>query len=164
MRRKFWFELSIVAGITAGLFAYSVRAKVVAEDDQTVWQFNQKFQDAHGRMDTTAIIGMWSETGVSLLPETAPIVGKAAVANFIREAVSHLAGYKMQKAEMTFHDVRVCGDWATEWGIEHQLIQPPEDKPVIDHWGKIALVLHREADGNWRVQQEMWNSTPKPEK
>ena len=58
-----------------------ILAKAGAEGDQEVWQFNQKFQDAHGRMDTTAIIGMWSETGVSLLPETAPIVGKADVAN-----------------------------------------------------------------------------------
>jgi ketosteroid isomerase-like protein len=91
------------------------------------------------------------------------LVGKAAVTNFIRDAVSHLAAYKMLKVEMSFHDIRVCGDWATEWGIEHQVIQPPDDKPVIDHWGKIALVLHREGDGNWRVQQEMWNSTPKPE-
>jgi ketosteroid isomerase-like protein len=138
-------------------------ARTGADGDQKVWEFNQKFKDAHAGMDTTAIIGMWSETGVSLLPETAPIVGKPAVANFIREAVGHLGGYKMLKVEMTFKDIRTCGDWATEWGIEHQVIQPPDDKPVIDHWGKIALVLHREADGYWRVQQEMWNSTPKPE-
>lgn len=142
---------------------YRAFAKAGAEGDQTVWQFNQKFQDTHARMDTTAIISMWSETGVSLLPETAPLVGKPAVTNFIREAVSNLTGYKVLKFEITFHDIRVWGDWATEWGIEHQVIQPPDDKPVIDHWGKIALVLHRESDGNWHVQQEMWNSTPKPE-
>ena len=143
--------------------ALAASARAGAEGDQTVWQFNQKFQDAHAKMDTNAIIGMWAETGVSLLPETAPIVGKTAVGSFIREAVANLTGYKMLKVEMTFKDIRTCGDWATEWGVEHQVIQPPDDKPVIDHWGKIALVLHREADGNWRVQQEMWNSTPKPD-
>jgi ketosteroid isomerase-like protein len=159
----------VLAGVVGALYvitlarAQRIYGSAEAQGDQKVWEFNQKFQDAHARMDTTAIIGMWSETGVSLLPETAPLVGKAAVTNFIREAVGHLAAYKMLKAEMSFHDIRVCGDWATEWGIEHQVIQPPDDKPVIDHWGKIALVLHREADGNWRVQQEMWNSTPKAE-
>jgi ketosteroid isomerase-like protein len=165
MKRGFSAGLAAILPVMvlAGAWTAYGKSGARAEGDQTVWQFNQKFQDAHARMDTTAIIGMWSETGVSLLPETAPLVGKAAVTNFIREAVSNLTGYKMLKVEMTFHDIRVSGDWASEWGIEHQVIQPPDEKPVIDHWGKIALLLHREADGNWRVQQEMWNSTPKPE-
>ena len=163
MKRKLLMSLGLVSlvaiAIVGGREAF---AQTGISPNQEVWEFNQKFQDAHARMDTNAILGMWSETGVSLLPETAPLAGKA-VTNYIREVVARLASYKMQKFEMTFHDVRVCGDWATEWAIEHQVIRPPDDKPVIDNWGKIALVLHREADGKWHVQQEMWNSTPKPE-
>jgi len=56
----------------------------------------------------------------------------------------------------------VCGEWASEWATEHQVVQPPEGKPVIESYGKMALVLHREANGEWKVQQEMWNATPKP--
>jgi ketosteroid isomerase-like protein len=165
MSRKVLSWAGIVAGVMAGGLGLASVGQAHFGDtaNQEVWQFNQKFQDAHAKMDTNAIIGMWSETGVSLLPETAPITGKGAVGSYIRDAVASLAGYKMLKVEMTFHDVRTCGDWATEWGIEHQVIQPPDDKPVIDHWGKIALILHRDADGNWRVQQEMWNSMPKSE-
>jgi ketosteroid isomerase-like protein len=165
MKHKVLGMAGIVAAVVAGALGFALQGTAGAGDtpNQELWQFNQKFQDAHARMDSNAIIGMWSETGVSLLPETAPITGKGAVANFIREAVASLSAYKMLKVEMTFHDIRTCGDWATEWGIEHQVVQPPDDKPVVDHWGKIALVLHRDADGNWRVQQEMWNSTPKPE-
>jgi ketosteroid isomerase-like protein len=33
---------------------------------------------------------------------------------------------------------------------------------MIDNYGKMALVLHREANGEWKVQQEMWNAAPKP--
>jgi ketosteroid isomerase-like protein len=36
--------------------------------------FNQKFIDAHLRMDTPAVLLMWAEDGVSLLPEMAPLV------------------------------------------------------------------------------------------
>jgi len=164
MKRKLLLSLGLVS-LMAIVIARGreVLAQTGISPNQEVWEFNQKFQDAHARMDTNAIIGMWSEKGVSLLPETAPLIGKAAVTNYIREVVARLAVYKMQKFEMTYHDVHVCGDWATEWAIEHQVIQPPDDKPLIDNWGKIALVLHRDADGMWRVQQEMWNSTPKPE-
>ena len=35
--------------------------------------FNVKFLEAHQRMDNAAIVGMWAEDGVSLLPETAAI-------------------------------------------------------------------------------------------
>jgi ketosteroid isomerase-like protein len=149
-----------IAGISTVIVAH---ARPEPSGKEEVLAFNQRFQDAHQRMDTPGILAMWSETGVSLLPETAPIVGKAAVTKFVNDAVSHLTGFKMLKAEIDFHDVRVCGEWATEWGTEHQVIQPPDGKPVIDHWGKIALILHKEADGAWKVQQEMWNSAPKPE-
>jgi hypothetical protein len=26
----------------------------------------------------------------------------------------------------------------------------------------MALVLHREANGEWKVQQEMWSAAPRP--
>ena len=151
----------IVAFCPVGFGKGAARA-ATADARQEILAFNQKFQDAHGRMDTPGIVEMWAETGVSLLPETAPIVGKAAVGKFIKDAVDGMPGYKMLKAEMDFHDIQVSGEWASEWAIEHQLIQPPDGKPVIDHYGKFLLVLHRGAGGVWKVQQEMWNSTPKP--
>ena len=164
MKRKWLVGAGLICLMAIGMTDWhQVLAQTGISPNQEVWQFNQQFQDTHARMDTNAILGMWSETGVSLLPEIAPLAGKAAVTNYIREVVARLASYKMLKFEVSFHDIHVCGDWATEWAIEHQVIQPPDDKPVIDNWGKIALVLHREGDGKWHVQQEMWNSTPKPE-
>jgi ketosteroid isomerase-like protein len=42
------------------------------------------------------------------------------------------------------------------------VVQPPPGKRVIDSYGKLLLVLHREADGNWRITREMWNQGLKP--
>jgi ketosteroid isomerase-like protein len=33
---------------------------------------------------------------------------------------------------------------------------------MIDSYGKLLLVLHKESDGNWRVKREMWNQGVKP--
>jgi uncharacterized protein (TIGR02246 family) len=157
----------LAAGFAVGMAALAsgiaVRARAAADGKAEVAAFNEKFRAAHERMDTPGILAMWSETGVSLMPETPPVIGKAAIVKFVNNAVANLADYKELKVEMEFHDVHVCGEWATEWAIEHQVIQPPDGKPVIDHWGKFALILHRDGDGVWRVQQEMWNSTPKVE-
>jgi hypothetical protein len=42
-------------------------------------------------------------------------------------------------------------------------VQPPDGKPPIDGRGKILLILHKDSYGAWKIQQEMWNSLPKPE-
>jgi uncharacterized protein (TIGR02246 family) len=163
---KRWMGWAVIPALGLGLafvLAFTAHGKTRADAKTEVNAFNEKFRAAHERMDTPGILGMWSETGVSLLPETAPLVGKMAVTKFMTNAIANLAGYKELKVEMDFHDVRVCSDWATEWAIEHQVIQPPDGTPAIDHWGKFALVLRKEADGSWKVQQEMWNSTPKVE-
>jgi len=123
--------------------------------------FNQKFIAAHLRMDTPAVLSMWAEDGVSLLPEMAPLVGKQAIGKFVEDVVAKMPGYKVTKQEIDFRDIQVSGDWASEWGLEHQVVQPPDGKPVIDSHGKILLILHKDAHGEWKVQQEMWNSAPK---
>jgi ketosteroid isomerase-like protein len=68
----------------------------------------------------------------------------------------------VKKQEMEVHDIQACGEWPSEWASEHQVMQPPEGKPAIESYGQMALVLHREANGQWKVQQEMWNAAPKP--
>jgi hypothetical protein len=72
---------------------------------------------------------------------------------------------------MNCFNIESTADSATEWCQEHQLVILPGDKPPFDGWGKMLLVLHRGADGKWRMRREMWNEgivgqsrdkTPKP--
>ncbi len=92
----------------------------------------------------------------------APIVGRKTITAWIENVLSKMPGYKVTKEEMEFHDIQVCGDWASEWATEHQVAQAPEGKPNFEGYGKMALVLHREAGGEWKIKQEMWNASPKP--
>jgi len=124
--------------------------------------FNTKFLEAHLKMDTPAILGMWAEDGVSLLPETAPMVGKAEITKFLTGVTGQLKGWRIEKMELDFQGIEVSGDWASEWAPEHPVVRPPDDRPVSDGRGKMLLVLHREPDGNWKVKREMWNQGMKP--
>jgi ketosteroid isomerase-like protein len=72
-----------------------------------------------------------------------------------------MPGYRVTREEIDFRDIRVLGDWAYEWGLEHQVVQPPDGKPAIDGLGKILLILHKDGHGEWKLQQEMWNAAPK---
>jgi ketosteroid isomerase-like protein len=122
--------------------------------------FNQKFIAAHLRMDQAAILSFWEDDGVDLMPEMAPIVGKKTITKFVEDAVASIPGYKVTKQEIEWHDIRVSGDWASEWGLEHQVAEGPPGKPTFDGHGKILLVLHKRG-GEWKIQQEMWNSAGK---
>ncbi len=124
--------------------------------------FNQRYVELHLKMDTAGILALWAEDGVDLMPGDAPMIGQKKIAAWVEEIVAKMPGYKVTKQEMEFHDIHVCREWASEWATEHQVVQPPDGKPPIDSHGKMALVLHREASGEWKVQQEMWNAGPKP--
>ena len=124
--------------------------------------FNKKYIAAHLRMDNAAVMSMWAEDGISLLPATDPIIGKEAIGKFMDEVMGRTPGYHMRRMDVDFQGIEVSGNWASEWAEEHQVVQPPPGKRVLDSYGKLLLVLHREADGNWRITREMWNQGMKP--
>jgi uncharacterized protein (TIGR02246 family) len=125
-------------------------------------KFNKRYVELHLKMDTAGILALWAEDGVDLMPGDAALMGRKKISAWVEDILAKMPGYKVMKQEMEFHDIHVCGEWASEWATEHQVVQPPDGKSVIESYGKMALVLHREANGEWKVQQEMWNAAPKP--
>ena len=119
--------------------------------------FNRALIDATTRMDNAATLSLWEEDGIALLPLTKPSVGRKAIAAFLDETMAQLSSARMEKFEMSCHDIEVSGDWASEWCVEHQRVQMGGDKPAFEGSGVILLVLHRGTDGKWRMKREMWN-------
>jgi uncharacterized protein (TIGR02246 family) len=147
------------------LLTAAVRVKARTTEDagrKEIEAFNKRYVELNLKMDTPGILTLWTEDGVDLMPGNAPMIGRKKIAAWVEDIVAKMPGFKVTKQEMEFHDIQVRGDWASEWATEHQVVQPPEGKPPIESYGKIALVLHREANGEWKVQQEMWNGSPKP--
>jgi ketosteroid isomerase-like protein len=130
--------------------------------DADLAAFNTKFRDVILKMDNAGTVTLWAADGVSLLPDTAPMVGKQAIARFMDSVTKDLSGYHVTKEEIEWKDMRVSGDWASEWGFVHQEVMPPGEKPAIEVYGRIALVLHRDMGDGWKIEQEMWQSGPKP--
>jgi uncharacterized protein (TIGR02246 family) len=143
--------------------AVRIKARTAGDAERKeIEALNKRYVELHLKMDTAGILALWAGDGVDLMPGDAPMFGRKKISAWVEDIVAKMPGYKVTNQEMGFHDIQVCGDWASEWATEHQVVQPPEGKLPIDSYGKMALVLHREANGVWKVQQEMWNAAPKP--
>jgi len=144
----------------------SFRAAVPASDagaaKKEIEAFNQRLDEVTLKMDNAGVVALWAEDGVTLLPGMAAIEGKKNIAKFMEEVVAKLAGYRVTEQKSEFHSIEVSGDWAFEWGTTYQVVQPPEGKTPIANHGKILLVLHREADREWKLKREMWNAGVNP--
>ena len=90
MRKILIFPLLLTAALPtiAQTMPLSPRAEIEA--------FNRKLEDATRRMDNAAIVALWADDGISLLPSTNPIVGKAAIAAFIDRVTTQIKGAKMR--------------------------------------------------------------------
>lgn len=119
-------------------------------------RFNHALEEATRSMQNAAVLTLWEDDGVSLLPHQAPLVGKKAIAKFLDDVTAKYPGGKMATFEFECYDVRVDGRTASEWCTEHQVVRFA-DKPTFDGRGKMLLVLHKGDDGRWRLQKEMWN-------
>ena len=159
---RFVKALAFAGVLSFVLYAGGIGARDSKGEARTeIEAFNKKFLDRHLKMDTPGIMAMWADDGLDLMQGEAPIVGRKTITTWIENVLANMPGYKVTKEEMEFHDIQVCGDWATEWATEHQVAKAPEGKPDFDGYGKMAFVLHREA-GEWKIKQEMWNASPKP--
>jgi ketosteroid isomerase-like protein len=148
---------AVVAGAVAG---EALGGGTVSKRDE-IEAFNKRYVELHVKMDSAGIFATWADDGVDLMPGEGPLIGKNAIVAWVGSLLEQMQGYKVLKEEVVFHDIRISGNWASEWATEHQVLQPPNGKPVIESRGKMALVLHREASGEWKVKQEMWNQASK---
>ena len=147
-----------LSGLAVGMRAGSPGP---TREDEIV-AFNKRYREMHLNMDTPGIFATWAEDGVDLMPGEAPIMGKKAIVAWVEQILAKLPGHKVTTQDMEFHDIRVSGDWASEWATEHQVVELAGREEPIETWGKMALILHRQGNGEWKIQQEMWNQGRKP--
>ena len=117
--------------------------------------FNRRFTEAVLQMDDAAILGLWEDDGVSLLPGKSPVSGKKQLAQMLAEVRKAIPGAKVTLQEDDCFDADVAGDVATEWCTTHQVVDVGNGK-TWEGRGRMLLVLHRGADGRWRIRREMW--------
>ncbi|MBB5343397.1 YybH family protein [Tunturibacter empetritectus] len=119
-------------------------AQAVSSGFQTeITAFNRRLEDATKRMNNADVMSLWADEGISLLPSTNPLVGKAAIAAFLDRVTAQLQNAKMEKFELQCSPAEGDGNWASEWCDEHQVVSLPGGKPPFDGRGGVPDLLCR---------------------
>jgi len=126
-----------------------------------VQALNQKEEEACSRMDNWESGELWADDGVDLIEGLKPMVGKAAILKWYDSLTTLMRGAKMEYCTVDWRKIKIQGEWAWEWAITRQKIDLPAPQKPIESNGKMLLILKRQADGEWKIELESWNSEPK---
>ncbi|WP_201977567.1 YybH family protein [Hymenobacter rubidus] len=111
---------------------------------------NDQFEASFARGDAAALASLYTPGGVLLPTDMAAIQGAAGIQAFWQGAME--MGIKQVKLQT--QDVEQLADTAIELG--HYTLYGP-DSQTVDH-GKY-LVVWKEQHGQWRLHQDIWNSS-----
>ncbi len=111
------------------------------------------FVTAFNSGDGATVASLYTQDASLLPPDSAPVVGRAAIKDFWQGAID--AGMKLEKLQAT--EVESRGDTAYEVG-EFTLMVPTEDGTTDVH-GKYIVVWKRDGQ-TWRLHRDIWNATP----
>lgn len=123
-------------------------------------ELNHKEELACRTMDNDATAKLWADDGVDLIQGLPPMVGKAAITKWYASLNSQLRGTKMEYCTIDWRQQRIEGNWAWEWAITRQKIDPPAPQKPFQSEGKMLLILKKQRKGEWKIELESWNSQP----
>lgn len=109
--------------------------------------------------DTQGLFALMTDDYVEMGAGTPPLEGKDVARKSLDE---FLAKNLMTAFKSDIRDIRISGDWAYVRADNAQLITQKSDGIAREIHGKQMLVLHREKDGSWKIQTNMWNLSGPP--
>jgi|SRR5579875_88353 len=139
-------------------------ATSIALARSAIRRLNHKEEIACRNMDNDATAKLWADDGVDLIQGMPPMVGKAAIVKWYESLKPQLRGAKMEYCTIDWRQQKIEGNWAWEWAVTRQKIDPPAPHKPFESEGKMLLILKRQPSGEWKIELESWNSEPPKKK
>jgi ketosteroid isomerase-like protein len=110
--------------------------------------------------DVEAVLSYWSADAVVAPPGQPPIVGRAALRQYVQDSYQ-IPGFNITweaTADPEFSpDLRM----AYLWGRNSVTFSDPEGNSITVH-GRAVTIWRREDDDEWRCAVDMWQDDPTP--
>ena len=160
MTNRNLFQLSV--GFSALLFLMIGCASEDGPDTQAdeaainaIWPTYVSSLEA-GDIDTW--LSLWTEDGVQMPPNEAPVIGK----DQLRKRNGAALDLFTVAIDITNQEVGVAGDWAFSRGVYTATFAPKDGSNPIPVDGKFMTILSRQSDGGWKIHRDIFNSSVAP--
>ena len=129
------------------------------EDLRAIEALNQRDIDAVLSSDFDALISQWAEDFVVISP-SAVVRGRAANAELMEGARAMADQLQPLEHVLDFEETVVDGDYAFQWGTFRSSSRSRASGEVFSGGGKLMRILHRQADGSWKMHRTMTVGDP----
>lgn len=124
-----------------------------SEDVTAIFEQSRAFSAAYVRGDIDELVSIYAEDGIAAPGGRDFVRGHEALREFWQIA----PGVDIQHHKMTPEELWIDGDLAYDWGYYEGTSQRGDAEPSSFR-GKYLVVWQRDADGVWRLANDMWNS------
>jgi uncharacterized protein (TIGR02246 family) len=123
-------------------------------DRSAVAQATTALLNAVNASDLGGVLAIWCDDGVLMPPHHPSVHGRLALERYF--------GALFSRSRFTFSftssRIEVVGDVAFE-RVEYSVSASPADGgPAVHDAGKGLHIYRRQADGSWKLAQDIWNS------
>jgi len=123
-------------------------------------ELHRKDKEASKSQDFGALLSLWTDDGVLLLPGQAPIRGIEDLKQYMERHRETSQSYEILEYTHDFQEIQIIGEWAFEWGFYTASARIKETGKVFHERGKLFRVLKRQPDGTWKVARSIGHPDP----
>jgi ketosteroid isomerase-like protein len=127
---------------------------------QKINELHRKDKEASIKGDFATLITLLTDDCVLLPPDSAPIAGKDAIQKYFDEQKELLSDIEITEYTHDFQEIKICGNWAYEWGYFSNKAKSAAEEDPIKSSGILFRILELQDDGTWKVARSIWNMDP----
>jgi uncharacterized protein (TIGR02246 family) len=130
----------------------------MSDDLERIDALHRADVEASRRGDYRALRSLMSDDAVVLPPGGRILRGREALDRSFAHMSQAAPAAEVLEYRFEWHEVRVCGDYAFEWGYivgRERSLSTGEETSERHH---VMRVLQRQPDGDWKVHRTIWNA------
>jgi uncharacterized protein (TIGR02246 family) len=129
----------------------------MATDLERIEELHHADMRASKARDYKALRALMSDDAVVLPPGGQLIRGREALDKSFAAMVGAAITSDVQEYRFEWQEVRVCGEFAYEWGYIVGSERDRSSGKVTSATYQVMRILERQSDGAWKVHRTIWN-------
>lgn len=127
----------------------------IEADRQAITQVRQQEITLFSAGDVDRVLSVFTDDVVLMPPNEPILVGKEAARTWLQNMYQQ---FKIEGTYTSSADLTVAGDWAFERMSFTLKLTPIVGGAAMEDVGKGFHIYRRQADGSWKIHQDIWNS------